>query len=76
MLVCKYILHVAKVHSNLLSYVLYTYDTQHYWVHLFCTENEIDYFEENNFNERFGECSGFLIKRPDNVECCMYKVTK
>ena len=26
----------------------------------FCTKNEKIGFEENKFNERFGECSGFL----------------
>ena len=40
----------------------------------FCTTNEKIDFEENKFNERFGECSFFYIKRPVNVESHMYKV--
>ena len=39
------------------------------------TKNEKNDFEENKFDERFGECSVFYIKRPINVESNMYKVT-
>ena len=42
----------------------------------FCTKNKENYFEEKKFNEMFGECSGFYIIRPNNVDCLMYKVTK
>ena len=42
----------------------------------FCTKNEKIDFEENKFNERFCECSSFYIKRPNNIECLLYKVTK
>ena len=41
----------------------------------FCTNNEEIDFEENKFNEFFGECSFFYIKRPITIECHMYKVT-
>ena len=43
---------------------------------VFCTKYKIIHFEENKFNERFGECLGFFyIKRPINVESHMYEVT-
>ena len=29
----------------------------------FCTKNEKNDFEENKFNERFGECSGFFTSK-------------
>ena len=51
----------AKVHFDLLSYL--------YIWHLmllgpfFCAKKEIN-FEENKFNERFGECSFFTSKDP------------
>ena len=51
----------AKVHFDLLSYL--------YIQHLtllgpfFCTKNEKIDFEENKFNERFGECSFFLHQK-------------
>ena len=32
-------------------------------------------FKENEFNEKFGECSLFYTKRPIRVESHMYKVT-
>ena len=41
----------------------------------FRTKNEKIDFEEKKFNERFGECSVFYIKRPINVESHMSKVT-
>ena len=41
---------------------------------IFCTKNK--YFKEKKFNERFGECLVFYIKRPISVESYMYKVTK
>ena len=40
----------------------------------FGTKDEKMDFEENKFNEWFGECSFVYIKRPSNVECNMYKL--
>ena len=42
----------------------------------FNTKNNKNDFEENKFNEKFCECSGFYIKIPNNIECLLYKVTK
>ena len=30
---------------------------------IFCTKNEKKYFEENEFNERIGECLGFITSK-------------
>ena len=67
-------INLAKVHFNLHSYFIHKRLNINGSI-FFCTKNkEID-FEENKFNERFGECSDFYIKRPINVESHMYKVT-
>ena len=40
----------------------------------FCTKNKKKCFEGKNSMERL--VSVFYIKRPNNVECCIYKITK
>ena len=42
---------------------------------IFLTKNEEIDFEENKFNELFGEYSFFYINRPFNVESHMYVVS-
>ena len=61
----------TKVRSD----ILHTYDSQRYWVHIFAQKTKKN-FKGKKFNWRFGECWIFYIKRPNNVQCCIYKVTK
>ena len=44
----------------------------------FVQKNETFDFDEKKFNEWFDEFLVFFssIRRPNNVECCIYKVTK
>ena len=58
----------TKVRSNL----LYTYDTQYYWVHLFVQKTREYILKEKNSTKGFF----FYIKTPNNFQCCIYKVSQ
>ena len=56
--------------------LLYTYDTQRYWVHFFVQKTKKMIWKKRNSMKGLISVHFFYIKRPHNVECHMYKVTK